>query len=105
MGYFNPILQFGIENFCKECELAGIDGLIIPDLPVDVFKENYKSLFNKHKLLNMFLISPQTSDERIRFIDKVSNGFIYMVSSFSITGAVNSFGKKSNRFISKGLIK
>ena len=93
MGYFNPILQFGIENFCKECELAGIDGLIIPDLPVDVFKENYQSLFNKHKLLNMFLISPQTSDERIRFIDKVSNGFIYMVSSFSITGAVNSFGK------------
>jgi tryptophan synthase alpha chain len=93
MGYFNPILQFGIENFCEECELAGIDGLIIPDLPVDVFKENYQSLFNKHKLLNMFLISPQTSDERIRFIDKVSNGFIYMVSSFSITGAVNSFGK------------
>ena len=93
MGYFNPILQFGIENFCKECELAGIDGLIIPDLPVDVFKENYQSLFNKHKLLNMFLISPQTSDQRIRFIDKVSNGFIYMVSSFSITGAVNSFGK------------
>ena len=93
MGYFNPILQFGIENFCKECELAGIDGLIIPDLPVDIFKENYQSLFNKHKLLNMFLISPQTSDERIRFIDKVSNGFIYMVSSFSITGAVNSFGK------------
>lgn len=93
MGYFNPILQFGIENFCKECELVGIDGLIIPDLPVDVFKENYQSLFNKHKLLNMFLISPQTSDERIRFIDKVSNGFIYMVSSFSITGAVNSFGK------------
>ena len=73
MGYFNPILQFGIENFCKECELVGIDGLIIPDLPVDVFKENYQSLFNKHKLLNMFLISPQTSDERIRFIDKVSN--------------------------------
>ena len=66
MGYFNPILQFGIENFCEECELAGIDGLIIPDLPVDVFKENYQSLFNKHKLLNMFLISPQTSDERIR---------------------------------------
>ena len=94
MGYFNPILQFGIEDFCKECELAGIDGLIIPDLPVDVFKENYQSLFKKHKLLNMFLISPQTSEERIHFIDKVSTGFIYMVSSFSITGAVNSFGKK-----------
>ena len=93
MGYFNPILQFGIEDFCKECELVGIDGLIIPDLPVDVFKENYLSLFNKHKLLNMFLISPQTSEERIRFIDKISTGFIYMVSSFSITGAVNSFGK------------
>jgi len=94
MGYFNPILQFGIEDFCKECELAGIDGLIIPDLPVDVFKENYQSLFKKHKLLNMFLISPQTSEERIHFIDKVSTVFIYMVSSFSITGAVNSFGKK-----------
>ena len=93
MGYFNPILQFGIEEFCKECELVGIDGLIIPDLPVDVFKENYQSLFKKHKLLNMFLISPQTSEERIHFIDKVSTGFIYMVSSFSITGAVNSFGK------------
>ena len=93
MGYFNPILQFGIEDFCKECELVGIDGLIIPDLPVDVFKENYQSLFKKHKLLNMFLISPQTSEERIHFIDKVSTGFIYMVSSFSITGAVNSFGK------------
>ena len=93
MGYFNPILQFGIEDFCKECELVGIDGLIIPDLPVDVFKENFQSLFKKHKLLNMFLISPQTSEERIHFIDKVSTGFIYMVSSFSITGAVNSFGK------------
>ena len=101
MGYFNPILQFGIEDFCKECELVGIDGLIIPDLPVDVFKENFQSLFKKHKLLNMFLISPQTSEERIHFIDKVSTGFIYMVSSFSITGAVNSFGFEQKNYFKR----
>jgi tryptophan synthase alpha chain len=85
MGYFNPILQFGVEDFCKNCQSVGIDGLIIPDLPVEVYEKQYKSAFDKHGLLNMFLITPQTSDERIRFIDKVSKGFIYMVSSFSIT--------------------
>lgn len=93
MGYFNPILQFGVENFCKKCHEIGIDGLIIPDLPVEVYHEKYKTLFDQYGLYNMFLITPQTSEARIRFIDQVSNGFIYMVSSASVTGAKNTFGE------------
>ena len=81
MGYFNPMMQYGIEKFCQRCESIGIDGLIIPDLPVDVYHEHYKTLFDQHGLYNMFLITPQTSDKRIRYIDQVSNCFIYMVSS------------------------
>ena len=92
MGYFNPIMQFGIEKFCKCCKSIGIDGLIIPDLPVDVYHDEYKLIFDKYDLYNMFLITPQTSEDRIRYIDKVSNGFIYMVSSASVTGAKNTFG-------------
>ncbi len=80
--------------FVKDCESVGIDGLIIPDLPVEIYKDNYQTIFDKYNLLNMFLITPQTSNKRIRFIDKISNGFIYMVSSYSITGAVNSFTKE-----------
>lgn len=92
MGYFNPILQFGVEAFCKRCQDIGIDGLIIPDLPVDVYHENYKTIFEEYGLVNVFLITPQTSDERIRYIDSVSEGFIYMVSSASTTGAKAGFG-------------
>lgn len=93
MGYFNPMMQYGIEKFCQRCEAIGIDGLIIPDLPVDVYHEEYKNLFEQHGLFNMFLITPQTPEDRIRYIDKVSNGFIYMVSSASVTGAKNTFGQ------------
>lgn len=92
MGYFNPILQYGVEAFCKKCAEVGIDGLIIPDLPVDVYHEEYQELFEKYNLINIFLITPQTSDERIRYIDSISKGFIYMVSSASVTGAKNTFG-------------
>lgn len=91
MGYFNPILQFGVEDFCKSCQQVGIDGLIIPDLPVDVYEKEYKQLFESYGLLNIFLITPQTSESRIRFIDSVSKGFIYMVSSASTTGAKKGF--------------
>ena len=101
MGYFNPIMQYGIESFCKDCELAGIDGLIIPDLPAEIYSNDYKTIFEKYNLLNMFLITPQTSDERIKFIDKISSGFIYMVSSFSITGAVNSFKKEQKEYFDR----
>jgi len=92
MGYFNPILQFGVETFCKKCTEIGIDGLIIPDLPVDIYEKEYKTLFEKYGLLNVLLITPQTSDERIHFIDSISNGFIYMVSSSSVTGNSDGFG-------------
>ena len=93
MGYFNPILQYGIEKFCSNCKDVGIDGLIIPDLPADIFKKNYKITFEKYKLNMMFLITPQTSNERINLIDDLSKGFIYMVSSYSVTGAKDSFDK------------
>ena len=101
MGYFNPMMQFGIEKFCKCCESIGIDGLIIPDLPVDVYHEKYKVLFDKHGLYNMFLITPQTPEKRIRYIDKVSSGFIYMVSSASVTGAKNTFGNSQKDYFKR----
>ncbi|WP_439152594.1 tryptophan synthase subunit alpha [Winogradskyella sp.] len=94
MGYFNPMLQYGVEDFCKKCQEVGIDGLIIPDLPVDVYHSDYKATFEKYALINVFLITPQTSDERIQYIDSVSDGFIYMVSSASTTGAKVGFGKE-----------
>lgn len=92
MGYFNPMLQYGVEAFCKTCSDIGIDGLIIPDLPVDVYHQDYQAIFEKYNLINVFLITPQTTNERIRFIDSVSNGFIYMVSSASVTGGSSGFG-------------
>ena len=101
MGYFNPILQYGVEKFCATCEEIGIDGMIIPDLPVDVYNEKYKSIFEKHGLINVFLITPQTSEERIRFIDSISNGFIYMVSSASVTGGQSGFGKEQTDYFER----
>lgn len=91
MGYFNPILQFGVEDFLKKCQTTGIDGLIIPDLPLDIYLSEYKQLFEKYNVSLTFLITPQTSDERIRLIDANSNTFIYMVSTSSVTGSRNSF--------------
>ena len=98
MGYFNPMLQYGVEAFCKKCQEIGIDGLIIPDLPVDVYNEHYKSTFEKYGLMNVFLITPQTSKERIKFIDSISNGFIYMVSSASVTGSSKGFGDTQTNY-------
>ena len=91
MGYFNPILQYGFEKFCKKCNEVGIDGLIIPDLPANIFETYYYDITKKFDLNVMFLITPQTSVNRINKIDKLSNGFIYMVSSYSVTGARDSF--------------
>jgi len=101
MGYFNPMLQYGVENFCKKCREVGIDGLIIPDLPVDVYHNEYKTIFEKYGLINVFLITPQTSDERIRYIDSISNGFIYMVSSASTTGAKVGFGDAQTAYFKR----
>ncbi|WP_027138547.1 tryptophan synthase subunit alpha [Gaetbulibacter saemankumensis] len=101
MGYFNPVLQYGVEAFCKKCEEIGIDGLIIPDLPVDVYHEKYQGIFEKHGLINVFLITPQTSIERINFIDSVSKGFIYMVSSASVTGSQSGFGDDQKHYFKR----
>lgn len=87
MGYINPVLQYGVEDFCKKCTEVGVDGLILPDLPMQEYLDEYQEVFKAHGLLNIFLITPQTSDERIREIDQNSMGFIYMVSSSSTTGA------------------
>lgn len=87
MGYLNPIMQYGMEDFCKKCKEVGIDGLILPDLPMQQYLEDYKGLFEQYGLVNTFLISPQTSEKRIQEIDENTSGFIYMVSSHSITGA------------------
>ena len=101
MGYFNPMFQYGIEAFCAKCEEIGIDGLIIPDLPVDVYHEEYQAIFEKHGLINVLLITPQTSVERIKFIDSVSNGFIYMVSSASVTGSKIGFGNDQETYFDR----
>jgi tryptophan synthase alpha chain len=80
-------MQYGIENFCLKCKETGIDGTIIPDLPLDIFEAEYKEIFEANQLSNIFLVTPQTPDERIRKIDAISTGFIYLVSSSSTTGA------------------
>ena len=91
MGYFNPILQFGIKNFLEKCNKTGIDGLIIPDLPLEIYLSQYKQLFEDSGIAMIFLITPQTSVERIQLIDANSNSFIYMVSSSSVTGSRDNF--------------
>lgn len=91
MGYLNPIMQYGFEEFCADCKQVGIDGMIIPDLPMRDYLENYKSIADSYGLSFIFLITPETSEERIREIDKNTNGFIYMVSSPGVTGTKDSF--------------
>lgn len=86
MGYLNPVIQYGIEEFCITAEKTGIDGVILPDLPVYIYSDEYKQLFEKHNLLIVFLVAPETSNERVLEIDRISNGFIYIVSSSSTTG-------------------
>jgi tryptophan synthase alpha chain len=101
MGYFNPVLQYGVENFCKKCQEIGIDGLILPDLPLDVYKEEYDPIFKKYNLINIFLITPQTGESRILQIDEASDGFIYMVSSASTTGAKQGFGEEQDAYFKR----
>jgi tryptophan synthase alpha chain len=86
MGYFNPVLQYGVENFCKACKAIGVDGCIIPDLPMYEYEEMYRPFFEENGLSNIFLVTPQTADERIQKIDKLSDAFIYLLSSAATTG-------------------
>ncbi|MBR6197699.1 MAG: tryptophan synthase subunit alpha [Bacteroidaceae bacterium] len=101
MGYLNPIMQFGFENFCKECVAKGIDGVIIPDLPFKDYLEDYKPIADKYDIRIIMLITPETSDERIRFIDEHTDGFIYMVSSAATTGAQKEFDNAKQAYFSR----
>lgn len=101
MGYFNPVLQYGVDAFCRKCAEVGIDGLILPDLPLDIYERDYKEIVEKYGLSMIFLISPQTSDTRIRQIDQASDSFIYMVSSASTTGVQKDFGSGTEAYFKR----
>ncbi|MGL4780177.1 MAG: tryptophan synthase subunit alpha [Bacteroidales bacterium] len=101
MSYFNPILVYGFENFCAECKLRGIDGLIIPDLPFEEYSEKYKLILEKYGLEFILLITPQTSEQRIRQIDDCTDSFIYMVSSASTTGRRDSFSEEQALYFNR----
>ena len=94
MSYLNPIMQYGFENFCKDCKKTGISGMIIPDLPFNDYLSEYKPIADNYGLKVIMLITPETSDERIRLIDENTDGFIYMVSSASTTGIQHQFDEK-----------
>ena len=101
MGYFNPVMQYGVEAFCQKCEDIGIDALILPDLPLREYQLHYKEIFNRHGLDLIYLITPQTPEERIRAIDKMSDSFIYMVSSSSTTGAKTGFSEENQEYFKR----
>ncbi len=98
MGYLNPIMQYGIEAFCQSCVESGVSGVIIPDLPFDDYLESIKPAADKYDLRIIMLITPETSEERIRFIDEHTDGFIYMVSSAATTGAQQSFDEQKQAY-------
>ena len=98
MGYLNPIMQYGIEPFCQSCVDAGISGAIIPDLPFKDYLDIVKPVADRYDLRIIMLITPETSEERIRFIDDHTDGFIYMVSSAAITGAQKSFDEAKQEY-------
>ncbi|ROH98122.1 tryptophan synthase subunit alpha [Chryseobacterium daecheongense] len=100
MGYINPVLSFGFENFCKECSESRVSGLIIPDLPPIEFEKNYREILRKYDLNFTFLVTPETSDERILYLDSLSSGFLYAVSSSSTTGKENTVLKNED-YLSK----
>ena len=101
MGYFNPVLQYGVENFCRSCADAGVDGVIVPDLPMYEYEGMYKDCFSSSGISNIFLITPQTSDDRIRKIDELSNGFIYLLSSSSTTGKNLALNDAADNYFSR----
>lgn len=98
MGYLNPIIHYGFEQFCQSCNECGIDGVIIPDLPFRDFEQDYKEIALRYDLRVIMLITPETSEERIRLIDDHTDGFIYMVSSAAITGAQRDFNEQKQAY-------
>ena len=101
MGYFNPVLQYGVERFCEKCAEVGVDGVIIPDLPMYEYKELYQDIFEKNKISNVFIVTPQTAEERIREIDSLSNAFIYLISSSATTGKNLKVSEESTAYFKR----
>ena len=101
MGYLNPVMQYGFENFCKDCKKTGVSGMIIPDLPFNDYLNEYKPIADRYDLKVILLITPETSDERIRLIDEHTDGFIYMVSSAATTGVQHRFDEKKLKYFSR----
>jgi len=101
MGYLNPVIQFGVDNFCSGCARTGIDGVILPDLPPEVYKEEFQAGFDKYNLYNILLITPQSTDGRILEIDRISRGFLYMVSSSSVTGSIKGFSDEQMSYFKR----
>ncbi|QEC53213.1 tryptophan synthase alpha chain [Anseongella ginsenosidimutans] len=101
MGYLNPVIQYGMEKFCASCEECGIDGLILPDLPMAEYEETYQELFRSHHLSNIFLVTPESSEERIRKIDGLSEGFVYALSSSSTTGKNMASSDRTEAYFEK----
>ena len=101
MGYLNPIMHFGFEAFCRKCTECGIDGVIIPDLPFREYEENYKAVAQKSDIRVIMLITPETSETRVREIDEHTDGFIYMVSSAATTGAQKDFDNQKQAYFKK----
>jgi tryptophan synthase alpha chain len=98
MGYLNPVLQYGFKKFIADAKLSGISGIILPDLPISEYETEYKIIFEENNMSFIFLITPETSEERIRKIDSISTGFIYAVSSSSITGSDTNMNAQKNYF-------
>lgn len=98
MGYLNPIMQYGFEHFCQDCQTCGIDGVIIPDLPFKDYQLEYRPIAEKYDIKIIMLITPETSEERIRQIDRHTDGFIYMVSSAAITGTQKDFNEQKQAY-------
>lgn len=98
MGSLNPVLQYGMEAFLKMCRTTGVDGVILPDLPVDEYEKHYAALFAAHGIHAVFLVTPETSDDRLRKIDAVTGGFLYAVSSSSTTGTEQDFARQEIYF-------
>ena len=101
MGYLNPVVQFGVEKFCQQCQAVGVDGVILPDLPLEVYEREHKALFAQHDLKVVFLVTPQTSAARVRQLDGLADGFIYLVAAAGTTGAQTDMNADVDAYLSR----
>jgi tryptophan synthase alpha chain len=101
MGYLNPVVQFGVEKFCQQCQEVGVDGVILPDLPLEVYERQYRPLFAQYNLKVVFLVTPQTSAARVRQLDALADGFIYLVAAAGTTGAQTDMNADVDAYLSR----